>query len=453
MRSILTATFLLLCLTDGIAQRVSYPQLVNRNQLPQVYIDEIILPDTSGNHSMVLSFSFQYDFIPFKKVPIEPDFMVPEDMDYFAIMRLNSEIFQGAPKDRRNSEPVSRDTWIDTVFTSTFEDTRSRELFARGNLRVKLKPGVYNYLLQLNTQDASRDRTTPRQRLQIPDLSKDNRGEIYYIRDGSGDQDRLPLIAMNNSVPFGEDFRTLIRIPKKAENEDLRLLIEKVQTSEDDTVAVEEIYEEKLDMQELLSDQKVTYSQDDDSPHLSLVNGGGLNYLLLDIPNRNFESSIYRLSILSAERDRPVARRIFRSLWRDMPASLYNLNIAIDHLSYILPEDRVRQMKKGSDKEREEKFRTFWEQRDPTPETVYNELMAEYYRRIDHAFKEFGTRQNPMGHETDMGEVYIKYGPPNDTERFFPTSGNTREKWYYDDRTFVFEAISGFGDFRLIGTE
>lgn len=452
MRSILTATLLLLCFTDGLAQRVSYPQLVNRNQLPQVYINEIILPDTSGNHSMVLSFSFQYEFIPFKKVPIEPDFTVPEDMDYFAIIRLNSEIFEGAPEERRNSEPVSRDVWIDTVFTSTFENTRSRDLFARGSLRVQLRPGIYNYLLQLNTQDASRDRTTPRQRLLIPDLSKNNRGEIYYIREGEGDENRLPLIDMNNSVPFGDDFRTLIRIPEGAENENLRLLIEKVRTSEDDTVAVEEIYSQELNMKGLLSDRKLDYIMDE-QPYLSLRSNGGINYLLLNIPNSSFESSIYRMSILSDERDRPVGRRLFRSLWADMPASLYNLNIAIDHLSYILPEDRVKEMKRGSMEEKEKRFRTFWDQRDPTPETVYNELMAEYYRRIDYAFKEYGSPQNPMGHETDMGEVYIKYGPPNKTERFFPTNGNAREKWFYDNRTFVFEATSGFGDFRLVGTE
>jgi GWxTD domain-containing protein len=121
-------------------------------------------------------------------------------------------------------------------------------------------------------------------------------------------------------------------------------------------------------------------------------------------------------------------------------------------LKYILSKNELERIKRGSEEERERKFREFWEQRDPTPNTVYNELMAEYYRRIDYAFKEFGSQENPMGHENDQGEVYIKYGPPNEKERIFPPNGKTREIWKYSDRTFVFEASTGFGDFVLVGT-
>ncbi|NIT58652.1 MAG: GWxTD domain-containing protein, partial [Aliifodinibius sp.] len=80
------------------------------------------------------------------------------------------------------------------------------------------------------------------------------------------------------------------------------------------------------------------------------------------------------------------------------------------------------------------------------------ELMAEYYRRIDHAYKKF-TTENTIGFNSDRGEIYIKYGPPNDINRKFPKNGATTEIWTYPDRIFVFKATTGFGDFKLISNQ
>ena len=90
---------------------------------------------------------------------------------------------------------------------------------------------------------------------------------------------------------------------------------------------------------------------------------------------------------------------------------------------------------------------------DPTPNTVLNERMAEYYRRIDYAFKQFGNRGNLAGHESDQGKVFINFGPADEIDRQFPTNGKVIEIWKYGSKNFIFEASSGFGDFILIGTE
>ncbi|MFN1833784.1 GWxTD domain-containing protein [Balneola sp. MJW-20] len=453
MRYLLTILLSAILSTVICAQRVSYPQLVNRNQIPQVYIDEIVIPDSSGLHTLVFSFKFQNEFIPFKKIPVEPDFMVPEGKEYYAIMRLNSEIFKGVPGRNRNIEPVSRDTWTDTLFAENFDETRSRDLYASGSLKVQLRPGVYNYILQLNTQDASRDRNTQPQRVRIPDLSKKEMGEIYLINnDSEANPSRLTLISKNNNVPYGEDFLSLIRIPDLNREAIYTLKVDKIRIQERDTSMIEEVYTNTLDLNELMTNRSIQFVGGKESA-LSLREGGTFNYLLVKIPNNEFENAAYRLTVNSDKRNKPVASRVFRSLWDDMPASLYNLDIAIDNMKYIVSEDQIRSLKKGNDQEKEKKFREFWDQRDPSPGTVYNELMAEYYRRIDYAFKTFGTRQFPLGHETDMGEIYIKYGPPNNKERVFPTNGNTRETWFYDNRKFVFEAVSGFGDFELVATQ
>nr|WP_240894623.1 GWxTD domain-containing protein [Fodinibius halophilus] len=121
-------------------------------------------------------------------------------------------------------------------------------------------------------------------------------------------------------------------------------------------------------------------------------------------------------------------------------------------LHYIVDDKTLDRLSSGSNEEREQKFREFWEKRDPTPETDYNELMAEYYRRIDYAYDKFST-QNKLGHKSDRGNVYIKFGPPKNTKRKFPTNGPTTEIWTYPSTKFVFQATTGFGDFKLVSKE
>nr|WP_286670562.1 GWxTD domain-containing protein [Fodinibius salsisoli] len=118
-------------------------------------------------------------------------------------------------------------------------------------------------------------------------------------------------------------------------------------------------------------------------------------------------------------------------------------------LHYIVNEKTLDQLRSGSESAREQKFRAFWEKRDPTPDTEYNELMAEYYRRIDYAYQNF-TTNNTIGYESDQGEIYIKFGPPENKERRFPANGSTIEIWTYPNRQFVFRATTGFGDFKLV---
>ncbi|MDX1586711.1 MAG: GWxTD domain-containing protein, partial [Balneolaceae bacterium] len=162
-----------------------------------------------------------------------------------------------------------------------------------------------------------------------------------------------------------------------------------------------------------------------------------------------FPNSIYRLTVTRDGQARPVARTVFHSLWIEMPTSLLNLDVAIDMLKFIVSKEEIKRIKSGSQAVREQKFREFWESKDPTPKTEYNELMAEYYRRIDYAYEHF-TTINTIGYESDQGEIYIKYGPPKNIERKFPTGEPAVEIWTYENRQFVFRATSGFGDFRLV---
>ncbi|MCH2449543.1 MAG: GWxTD domain-containing protein [Gracilimonas sp.] len=441
--------------TSLIAQRVSYPQLVNRAESPTIFIDNIILPGDNGNSTLAFIFRFNNDFIPFKRISGN-DINTPEEAEFYSTIRLNAEIFEGKLKRRQqpSANSVARDTWRDTLFTANFEETQSKEKYASGALSMQLAPGTYNFMLQLSMMQEVSERNTQRRNITVPDLNKKDTGEVYLIKEVNSGANitSLRLMNMQNNVLFGEDFHALVRIPHYDPSADYNLKVNNTNISKNDTTSGSNVFSYELKEGDVHSNSTIELHKKE-NPSLRLIQGGHpFTYALVQIPASQFESAPYLLTLTKDGEEKPVVRYLFRTYWPDMPASLYNLNISIDMLKYILSKNELERIKRGNEEERERKFREFWEQRDPTPNTVYNELMAEYYQRIDYAFKEFGSQENPMGHENDQGEVYIKYGPPNEKERIFPPNGKTREIWKYSDRTFVFEASTGFGDFVLVGT-
>lgn len=440
--------------TSLLAQRTSYPQLVNRSQAPTIFIDDITLPGDDGKSTLAFIFRFNNDFIPFKKIPTNNTMNVPSGAEFYSTMRLNTEIFEGESKRRQapSVNSIARDVWRDTLFTSNYEETQSKDRYASGALSMQLSPGTYNFILQLSMMQEISERNTRRRNVTIPDLNEKETGEVYLINQVDHENTVVTLTNMQNNVPYGEDFYTLIRIPDYDASSKYSLKVNKATATEKDTTAGSGVYSYVLKENDIHQNSTIRLNKKED-PSLTVLKGNHpYTYALISIPGSTFENSGYLMTLSKNGSEKALASYMFRSYWPDMPASLYNLNIAIDMLKYILPEEEIKRIKSGNDREKERKFREFWKQRDPTPKTVFNELMTEYYRRIDHAYKEFSSQQFPLGHESDQGEIYIKFGPPNDKERVFPAGGKTREIWKYPNRTFVFEASSGFGDFVLVGS-
>ena len=127
-----------------------------------------------------------------------------------------------------------------------------------------------------------------------------------------------------------------------------------------------------------------------------------------------------------------------------------NVDEALDQMRYIVTDKEYKRVKKAKRKEREKLFYQFWEDRDPSSGTVVNELMDQYYYRVSYTNEHFASFL--PGWKTDMGMIYILFGPPDDTQRSFSTnSRNTYETWYYYtiNRNFGFYDENGFGDYKL----
>ncbi|MCB1059246.1 MAG: GWxTD domain-containing protein [Calditrichaeota bacterium] len=137
-----------------------------------------------------------------------------------------------------------------------------------------------------------------------------------------------------------------------------------------------------------------------------------------------------------------------------IPASINDLGEAIRQVKYIGSAEENRRLRSASTADREQLFREFWKRRDPTPETQRNELMEEYYYRVELANEKYST--NRPGWETDRGRIFIMYGEPSDIERHpFESGSRPYEIWYYHNinRRFVFVDYTGFGDYTLSGPQ
>ena len=129
-----------------------------------------------------------------------------------------------------------------------------------------------------------------------------------------------------------------------------------------------------------------------------------------------------------------------------------NIESSFRQMKYILTNSERKNAKGKKGKELESIFLQYWKKRDPTPETSLNELMEEYYIRVNYV-NEYFNMSWKEGWETDFGMIYILFGPPNEIQRSNINSSSTSayQVWYYNriNKQFVFKDQNGFGDYRL----
>lgn len=90
----------------------------------------------------------------------------------------------------------------------------------------------------------------------------------------------------------------------------------------------------------------------------------------------------------------------------------------------ITDEEKKAFMQLSNEEEREQFIESFWDRRNPNPDSEDNEFKDEHYRRIEYANEHFPAGM--PGWMTDRGRMYIVYGPPDEIESH--PSGGTYER-------------------------
>lgn len=453
--------FAMTTVTELYGQRnVSYQDLANRQQQQQASFDYLTLPGNEDNEAVqfVIIFHVPYSSLPFKKNRDRSS-----DNEYYSTMDLMLEVFKANESniDKKNEdisleglEPAGRAFWADTAYAKDYESSQSNDQFLSGYIKVNLNPGSYNYVLQMKRGEQTDSRISRTQKINITPYNEKKMGNILVspTYNKNSDSSRFILNTTGNTVEYAKDFYAIAYLPRYQETESYTMEITKLSTLQEDTTKQNSVFSTTLTDEHIKKEVRPRLLYTEGKPYLNLSEtNNGYTYAIIEIPNSEFENSLYQVTATNSSGD-IVVRDNFRSRWKDMPNSLLNLNTAIEMLRFIADKETIRNIDTGTPADREKKFRSFWKERDPTPDTEFNELMAEYYQRIDYTYNNFST-ENTVGYNSDRGEVYIKFGPPQDINRKFPKDGATTEVWTYPNRQFIFKATTGFGDFKLVSQQ
>jgi GWxTD domain-containing protein len=92
-----------------------------------------------------------------------------------------------------------------------------------------------------------------------------------------------------------------------------------------------------------------------------------------------------------------------------------------DEVPYIITDEERRAfLGLETNEEREQFIESFWERRNPDPESPENASKEEHYRRLAYADEHFAS--GIPGRKTDRGRIYIIWGAPDEIESH-PTGG------------------------------
>ena len=176
--------------------------------------------------------------------------------------------------------------------------------------------------------------------------------------------------------------------------------------------------------------------------------------LLLTPPFHKWEEGEYKLRIrYRTGSDSSVQNLVLNLIWFNKPKSLWDLPYAIQALLSILPEDERKGLELQDKQLQLQNFWEYWRKQDPTPGTAYNELMAEFYRRVDSADIRWG-KKGRFGWRTEPGRIYLLYGEPDRVEDHSLDPTQPYMNWIYlkPDRMviFTFRALEGRKRYKLI---
>ena len=173
---------------------------------------------------------------------------------------------------------------------------------------------------------------------------------------------------------------------------------------------------------------------------------------LINLPTKDINKVDLKIEVTVNQGELSVSKSSkFKSRDSFMFGGVGNIDLALSQMNYILTTEERKELKNLKQNEKENFFKKAWARRDPKPETKVNELMDEYYARVQFTEENF-SRGSSGGWRSDMGMIFILFGKPDDIQRYSSMQSNyVYETWYYFSigEEFAFVDDYGFGDYRL----
>ncbi len=375
--------------------------------------------DSTGKSRLYISMKIPNDELQFLKT----------DNGYEAEYEFSVVVFN------KKGEQIEGKSFRRKAGVKEYKDTNSNRIFQQMHTNLDLSPGEYKVILGLTDLDTKKTGRR-KEKIRVRDFSKSGLelSDIIFVRRKNIRNTRISDLSPEVEASIADTTRQMfvyfeVYSPKVFPTYEVSYKILNFRRKK--------IAQEKLQFSKTGWRTKV--------------------FIPIDIASLDLARYKLVLDVKGGGKKRSV-ERFFHVRNLQVPLAVTNLDEAIEQLQYIASRKEMKKMRNAPKDKKREYFEAFWKAKDPTPGTATNELMDEYYRRVEFANQHFsGFRE---GWRTDMGMIYILFGPPNDVERqpfnveaspFYETEIYAYEVWYYYDlnRRFIFADHQGFGDYRL----
>ncbi len=331
----------------------------------------------------------------------------------------------------------------------------------QGAFTFEVPPGNYSLLFEVGDKESTRRFTDKSRRVHA---ARFRGGEPVsstpvFLKDTlhSVSERGLTLQNFGGNLRFGSPGSVLLEIPAPDTPVDRVEVDYSISVERDEERDSDPLFSGTLADVPLRSGYAFHHREDPETLTYDMMEDGSRSsaWLVVSFPAHKLPLRRFTLSLEIRLGDEIIrSSKPFRTIWPEMPQSLRDVTFALEALRYITTEDELDSLTSGDFITRRNNLEGFWKPKDRTPETAYNEVMTQYYRRVDHAIRTFGTIRRPDGFRTDRGRIYVLYGPPTTTRRNLNPEEGFQEIWAYErlGKTFTFADPTKSGDYELVST-
>ncbi len=436
-------------------------QMAERGMENLVSFESDLMAGDSAAARVDILFRVRYDFFVFTH-----SFGSPSNQ-FNANGELGVEVLDS------NETPVTRDIKTIQLQSETSNSSLLKSNYYQAGTTLSLAPGKYKLIYHVDDKQSERQFRDDHQILIVPSFNEKSiaKSSAIFVTPISqpSSKSTFSLLNLGSGTYLGKNTGVLLSIAPQDSAEAIHYEINRIGNDEnphkqfDGAMREEKREKEQSPAQSdtilsatLFSQLGVSLESDSFQtvsyrfiPHRGSIWTYGI------LHTEQLPQGHYILKIHFAGNDTATIRRPFTVRWLDMPMSLTNLDFAVKAMQYITTDSEYDRLQSGSRTTRIEEFEDFWKQRDPTPATAYNEMMAEYFRRVDYTETAFRTLKEENGALTDRGKVYILNGAPSNIERLLQPNSVPKEVWTYASlkKKFYFEDPSRQGNYKLVLAE
>lgn len=325
-----------------------------------------------------------------------------------------------------SNEQVLFQTYDDNVTNSKSEQKNISEKSVSSYKSYFLKPDIYKLVFILKDKNSNNEFTKEATfNVKNPLIERLISSDIMmlsnYQLDSTGEKEITPII--NGNVGTLDAYYLFAEVWNRSDTE---------------------LFNKKLNIRVFDNKEKLVF----DTLIIANIKIGN-NSLIEKLYTEKYNIGEHRIEVYDG--DKKISERKLDCKWSDIPITIKDLDKAVNQMLYIATSDELDHIKDAkTNEERLKRFLKFWKSKDPSPKTIKNELMIEYYNRIKIANEKYS--HYVEGWKTDMGMVFIINGSPSVIDRHpFDSDARPYEIWtYYEiNRQYIFVDYTGFGDYRL----